>query len=256
MVIKMGETSSYLQTAGRALEILELIGSFPGLNLSEVARQCNMSTTVAYRLLYTLTVSGFLQQEPGGKRYFLGDKALLIGVQSLDNREVKRIAQYYMWDYYERTGEHCILTVPCAGRSICIEKIGSIRDVSNAVRFGGIYPLHKGASNRVLLAFLPPHEQQRYMDGLSMQDSSRQTLEAKLKEIVACGYDFSEGTLTPDRFALAFPLFDRSRNLVGALSTGGYASELTPQRKQTLMREFERVAEQVNLAMGSSPNMN
>mgnify|MGYP000076129469 FL=1 len=86
MIIKMGETSSYLQTAGRALEILELIGSFPGLNLSEVARQCNMSTTVAYRLLYTLTVSGFLQQEPGGKRYFLGDKALLIGVRRLDNR--------------------------------------------------------------------------------------------------------------------------------------------------------------------------
>ncbi len=54
----------------------------------------------------------FLQQEPGGKRYFLGDKALLIGAQSLDNREVKRIAQYYMWDYYERTGEHCILTIP------------------------------------------------------------------------------------------------------------------------------------------------
>ena len=106
----MGENSSYLQTVGRSLEILELIGLFPGLTLSEVARQCNMSTTVVYRLLYTLTASGFLQQEPGGKRYFLGDKALLIGAQSLDNREVKRIAQYYMWDYYERTGEHCILT--------------------------------------------------------------------------------------------------------------------------------------------------
>lgn len=117
----MGENSSYLQTVGRSLEILELIGLFPGLTLSEVARQCNMSTTVVYRLLYTLTASGFLQQEPGGKRYFLGDKALLIGAQSLDNREVKRIAQYYMWDYYERTGEHCILTIPCAGRSICIE---------------------------------------------------------------------------------------------------------------------------------------
>lgn len=149
----MGENSSYLQTVGRSLEILELIGLFPGLTLSEVARQCNMSTTVVYRLLYTLTASGFLQQEPGGKRYFLGDKALLIGAQSLDNREVKRIAQYYMWDYYERTGEHCILTIPCAGRSICIEKIGSIRDTSNSVRSGGIYPMHKGASNRVLLAF-------------------------------------------------------------------------------------------------------
>lgn len=251
----MGENSSYLQTVGRSLEILELIGLFPGLTLSEVARQCNMSTTVVYRLLYTLTASGFLQQEPGGKWYFLGDKAILIGVQSLDNREVKRIAQYYMWDYYERTGEHCILTIPCAGRSICIEKIGSIRDTSNSVRSGGIYPMHKGASNRVLLAFLPPHEQQRYMDGLSMHGSARQALEAKLEEIAACGYDFSEGTLTPGRFGLGFPLFDRSRNLVGAISTGGYISELTDQSKQTLVRKFGEVAEQINLAMGAFPSM-
>ena len=115
--------------------------------------------------------------------------------------------------------------------------------------------MHKGASNRVLLAFLPSHEQQRYMDGLSMHGSLRQELEAKLKEITACGYDFSEGTLHPGRFGLAFPLFDRSRSLVGALSTGGYVSELTPQSKQTLVRKFGEVAEQVNLAMGSSPRM-
>lgn len=115
-----------------------------------------MSTTVVYRLLYTLTASGFLQQEPGGKRYFLGDKALLLGVQSLDNREVKRIAQYYMWDYYERTGEHCILTIPCAGRSICIEKIGSIRDISNSVRSGGIYPMHKAWNGKPVFLYWTP----------------------------------------------------------------------------------------------------
>ncbi|MBR6376878.1 MAG: hypothetical protein IKS05_03830, partial [Oscillospiraceae bacterium] len=162
---------------------------------------------------------------------------------------------YYMWDYYERTGDQCILTIPSAGRSICIEKIGSIRDASNSVRSGGIYPMHKGASNRVLLAFLSPQEQQSYMDGISMEGPARQALEATLKEIAACGYDFSEGTLTPGRFGLGYPLFDRSRCLVGALSTGGYISELTPQRKQTLMRKFGEVAEQVNLALGSFPSM-
>ena len=88
-----------------------------------------------------------------------------------------------------------------------------------------------------------------------MHGAPRQALEDKLKEIAACGYDFSEGTLTPDRFALAFPLFDRSRSLVGALSTGGYVSELTPQSRQTLVREFGRVAEQVNLAMGALPHV-
>ena len=60
----MNETSSYLQTVGRALEILELIGRFPGLTLSELARRTGMNTTVIYRLLFTLSTVGFLQQDP------------------------------------------------------------------------------------------------------------------------------------------------------------------------------------------------
>ena len=256
MFFKMREASSYLQTVGRSLEILELIGSFPGLTLSEVARRCNMSTTVVYRLLYTLTASGFLQQEPGGKRYFLGDKALLLGAQSLDNREIKRIAQYYMWDHYERTGDTCILTVPCAGQSICIEKIGSLRDSSSAVRAGGVYPLHKGASNRVLLAFLPAGEQQRYLDDLGMDPNSRQKLRAERDAIVVRGYDFSVGLLTPDRFGLGFPIFDRSGRLAGGVSTGGYITSLTEQDRQELILRFQAVAAQINLAMGSPSTLN
>lgn len=249
----MGEASSYLQTVGRSLEILELVGSFPGLTLSEIARRYGMSTTVVYRLLYTLTCSGFLQQEPGGKRYFLGDKALLIGLQSLDNREIKRIAQHFMWDYYERTGEHCILTVPCAEYSLCIERIGSFPDASNTVRLGGIYPLHKGASNRVLLAFFPKPEQQRYLDRLSLNPEERQRLQGELDEVVARGYDFSRGALTPGQFGLGFPLFDRSRALVGALSTGGYLSDLSEEAKESLVRRFRETAAQINLAMGAPP---
>ena len=252
----MNETSSYLQTVGRALEILELIGRFPGLTLSELARRTGMNTTVIYRLLFTLSTVGFLQQEPGGKRYYLGDKTLLLGVQSLDNREIKRIAQYYMWDHYERTGDTCILTVPCAGQSICIEKIGSLRDSSSAVRAGGVYPLHKGASNRVLLAFLPAGEQQRYLDDLGMDPNSRQQLQAELDAIVVRGYDFSVGLLTPDRFGLGFPIFDRSGRLAGGFSTGGYITGLTEQDRQEMILRFQAVAAQINLAMGSPSTLN
>ena len=45
----MNETSSYLQTVGRALEILELIGRFPGLTLSELARRGAEGDFVAVR---------------------------------------------------------------------------------------------------------------------------------------------------------------------------------------------------------------
>lgn len=248
----MNEDKSYLQTVGRALEILELVGLFPGLTLSEAARHTGMSTTVTYRLLFTLTTEGFLQQESSGKRYFLGDKALLLGVQSLDNREVKRISQYYMWNYYEQTGDTCLLTVPCGGHSVCIEKIGSLQDSSNAVRAGGVYPLHKGASNRVLLAYLPRQEQEQYLNSLPVGDSERKDIREKLDEVVACGYDFSVGLLSAGRYGLGFPIFDRYGRLAGAFSTGGYVSDLDEESKQSLLRRLGETAAKINLAMGAN----
>ncbi len=247
------EDSSYLQTVGRALELLELVGQTPGLTLSEIARQTEMSTTVAYRILYTLGISGFLHQEPNGKRYYPGEKALLLGFQAIDAQEIRRISQHYMWDYYEKTGENCILTAPCQGLSLCLEKISSLRDSSSAVRVGCLYPLHRGASNRVLLAFMPREEQQRYLDKLELPPGNRETLQAKLDLAVANGYDYSIGVLSPGRFGLGFPVFDRKGQLAGALSTGGYIADLTDEMLAGLIRRIGQVAAHVNVAMGA-PN--
>ena len=57
------DKSKKLQTVERALDVLYLFHKYNGITLSFVAEEMNMSTTVAYRLLYTLADSGFLRQE-------------------------------------------------------------------------------------------------------------------------------------------------------------------------------------------------
>ena len=62
------DKSKKLQTVERALDVLYLFHKYNGITLSFVAEEMNMSTTVAYRLLYTLADSGFLRQEKASKR--------------------------------------------------------------------------------------------------------------------------------------------------------------------------------------------
>ena len=55
------EKQKGLQTVERALEVLYLFREYEGITLSFVTEKLGMCPAVAYRLLYTLTDSGFLR---------------------------------------------------------------------------------------------------------------------------------------------------------------------------------------------------
>ena len=68
---KYQDDPNYLQTAGRTLEVLQLFLEGESLSLTAVARRMELSSTVVYRLLYTLTAHGFLIQDED-KSYRVG----------------------------------------------------------------------------------------------------------------------------------------------------------------------------------------
>ena len=167
---------SYLQTAGRALEILNMFQTENSLSLNAIAKGLGVGTTVAYRLVYTLTAEGFLHQDAASKQYMLGDKAMILGFCAVYRNDVKRIAHDLIWQFYEQTGYSMTMTMLCDMKSLCIEHILSSRTGLTTTMFtGGLYPLHKGASNRVLLAFMPEDEREAYLAGLGMaaEDEAR-----------------------------------------------------------------------------------
>ena len=54
----------------------------------------------------------------------------------------------------DKCGLSVILTSLTDMQSLCVEKIEAEDDLQLSMRVGGIYPLHKGASNRPLLAYM------------------------------------------------------------------------------------------------------
>ena len=61
-------------------------------SLNTIAKGLGVGTTVAYRLVYTLTAEGFLHQDAASKQYMLGDKAMILGFCAVYRNDVKRIA--------------------------------------------------------------------------------------------------------------------------------------------------------------------
>ena len=56
--------------------------------------------------------------------------------------------------FMDKCGLSVILTSLTDMQSLCVEKIEAEDDLQLSMRVGGIYPLHKGASNRPLLAYM------------------------------------------------------------------------------------------------------
>lgn len=244
---------SYLQTAGRALEILNMFQTENSLSLNAIAKGLGVGTTVAYRLVYTLTAEGFLHQDAASKQYMLGDKAMILGFCAVYRNDVKRIAHDLIWQFYEQTGYSMTMTMLCDMKSLCIEHILSSRTGLTTTMFtGGLYPLHKGASNRVLLAFMPEDEREAYLAGLGMAAEDEARLRASLGLARRRGYDFTKNDMPGGLFAIGFPVFNSANRLVAGISCGGRSVDMTEELLDRMLGEARALALQINNRMGAT----
>lgn len=247
------DDASYLQTVGRALSILEMFRQENTLSLPAIASGLGVGKTIAYRLVHTLTAEGFLIQDPLTKQYSLGEQVLLLGFCAVQKQDVKRIAHDLLWNFHERTKISTYLTIPCGNQSLCVDRVVSDSTGRLSTVFvGGVYPLFRGASNRVLLAFASPRFQSSYLHGLGLQGEERARLEEDLKRARACGYDLTRNRLTEGLFAVGFPIYNSDNQLVAGLSVGGVDDSDRPDAVDQCVQQGRQLAVEINNQMGSN----
>lgn len=239
----MGLRDDRLQTLERSMRMLDCFQRQPAWTLMELVRTTGMNTTVVHRILNTFVATGYLEREPGSRRYTLGAHIYRF-VGSAARLDVVEIARPIMNELSRETGESVYLTVCRNGQSVCIAKIDSSHEVKLMMQLGGVYPLHRGASNKVLLAFLPPEVQDAYIED-RVPEEERVELRRQLEEIVARGYAYSAGEVTPGAYAIGVPIRNAAGVLVAALSLGGPTFRFDEERKDVLVRSITSAAARI-----------
>ena len=247
---KYQDDPNYLQTAGRTLEVLQLFLEGESLSLTAVARRMELSSTVVYRLLYTLTAHGFLIQDED-KSYRVGPALVSAGLRGLQAHKARAVASRYMWEFFRQSGGPGTMTPGRDMRSVGVERFRSIQDQNDTPFVGHSYPLHAGASHRILLAFLDRERQEAYLQDLFMDERTREDLRRELARIRERGYDYTEQAITKDVWGMSVPLFDSRGICVAGLSIGGYLSEMTPEVFRDRLRMLRQLARQINRARGA-----
>ncbi|MFL5863043.1 MAG: IclR family transcriptional regulator [Solirubrobacteraceae bacterium] len=209
----------------RAVDLLHHIGEQPvGPTVAELAGEAGMPTSTAYRLLAELEQHGLVQRGPDST-VALGTRLVALGRTAeagLRERLVEP-ATAVMEELCREVGETVILTAPCALEAIVLHvvetELHSVRLSYTVFRRG---PMHRGASGKVLAAYLEPAERRRLIGAADVPG-----LEADLDRVREHGIAVTVGELDEGAAAVAAPILDRRGRLVAGLSIAGPAQRMT-----------------------------
>lgn len=227
----MQKGSSYAQTLGRGLRVLEVLAaSSQPLSLPELSSRLAVHRSVAYRLVRTLIDHGLVQPLPDG-RY--GPGLGLVTLARAVGTDVRAVAHPVLTAASERLNATVILAVADGDEAVCLISVEpQASGLRVTYREGLRHPLHRGASGLAILSARPP------------QAGERAAVQAA--RVAGCAVSNSE--LETDTLAISAPVRLPGRPCQSAV-TALFAASSQPDEK-TAVDEVMSAAQTIAGSLG------
>ncbi|SHM67347.1 IclR family transcriptional regulator [Gracilibacillus kekensis] len=226
-----------VQSVERTLSILELLGKHPdGLSMTVLAKEINLAKSTTHRLLNTLLVKGYVQQDHQTGYYALGTQCLVLASHLLNNMDIRTVAKEALHNLSRTTAEVVHLCIHDRNEVVYIDKVESKQTLRMYSQIGRRAYMHCTGVGKVLLADFEPDELDQYIKeqglpkftGTTIIDSDR--LQAELTMIKEKGYAIDEQEHENGIRCIAAPVFDHEGKVVAAISIAGPVERVTKKR--------------------------
>jgi DNA-binding IclR family transcriptional regulator len=215
----------------RAVDLLGRLGEQSAeLTVAELASDAGMPTSTAYRLLAELEQHGLIRRGPD-RRVALGTRLVALGrtAEAGLHERVVEPASAVMSELSAVVGETVILTAPCGAEAIVLHAVETHRHpVRLSYPLFRRAPIHRGASGKILAAYLEPGERERLLRTVGVPG-----LAAQLDCIRRDGFAFTVGELDQGAAAVAAPVLDHRARIVAGLSIAGPAPRIAADLART-----------------------
>lgn len=220
----------------KAIHILDLLlpqGTEKELSVTELSRELDMPVQSVHRILASLVEHGFAAQNPKTKKYKLGLTIMKYGFLMWDSLMLRTVARPFMEELSQKTKETIYLATRENGEGVYIDSVDSPQVLKISEPIGLKLPLFIGASNRVILAYLPRKTQEALLDEVdwetvpSLRPMSRQYIEEEILTIQKQGYAITEGEATAGTTGIGAPIFSYDNMVIGSLNVAGPSLRFT-----------------------------
>lgn len=244
--------------AARLLRLVTAAGS-DGASLQELAIAADLSRSTAHRLLSALKSEGLVDRDGASTRWMPGPELFLMGSVAAARYDVTALARDIVRSLAVKTEESAFLSVRRADETVCLlREEGSFPIRSFVLSEGVRFPLGVASAGLAILAFLPDHDVDAYLErhpeieGSWGRAHGQRPLRTRLAETKERGYAVNPGLIIEGSWGLGAAVFDRSGRPEWALSLTGVAFRFGPDRMAELGRTLLAHAHQLSARISST----
>ena len=221
----------------------------PDWTVTEAAEALDLPVPTVHRLLAALQRHGYVARDEVTKRYRLGVAAFELGKRATASTDLQSTSLKVLESIAVACGETVLLTAisPDRRTSVCLERVESRKPLRLSVVPGLRVPLHAGASQKALLAYMSNSDLHAFVDGglptlcdATITDPA--VLEKELRSIRRRGWATSYQETNLGLWGIAITLLDSRTNPVAAVGLAGPRARLPKSRIPEVLRVLDEGA--------------
>lgn len=255
----MTEQEYPLHTLEAAFDVIEsfLSAQDSAQGVTEISRRLGLSKTRVFRILYTLTGRGYVQQDPHTQKYTLGLGFLALGEAVRNRIDLLRAAEPFLVELADVSGDTSYLVVRLSTGAMLADRRQGRQMLQVTTPIGQVLPHHVGAGPKVLLAYLPEPEREHAINQMEFTSytpntiADRDELRQYVARVLEQGYASDEGDYEPGVCAVGAPVWDHSGSVVAALSIAVPQSRYSEERRKQLIELAMDAARRLSAALGA-----
>lgn len=242
--------SSGPRVLDRTFAILRLFTpDLPDWTVTEAAEALDLPVPTVHRLLAALQRHGYVARDERSKRYRLGVAAFELGRRATAATDLQTTSLEVLESIASQSGETVLLTAisPDRRTSVCLERVESRKPLRLSVVPGLRVPLHAGASQKALLAYMSDADLHAFVEGglptlcdATITDPG--LLEKELRDIRRRGWATSYQETNLGLWGIAITLLDSGANPVAAIGLAGPRARLPQSRIPEVLQVLDEGA--------------
>lgn len=239
----------------KTLNVLEAVArNAKGLSLAEIVKHVGMPKTTAFRILEILAGREYVTWNQENERYYIGIKALEIGLSGLIGQDIVDVSIPYLQALSISVGETSFLAVYNNGDVVYLYKAEGTGSIQTTAQLGSRRPAYCTALGKVILANLAIEETDRIFEKKLTKLTEKTIVDrVKLYEEFAMirsnGYAVDDEGVEYGLFCLAVPIYNYTGKVVAAISVSGPIKRLH-ENYEKVISELTQVGATISRRLG------
>ena len=245
-MVKREKANYMIQSVSHALDVLEELAKAAGeIGVTELSKRLKLHKNNVFRLLATLELRGYVEQNKETEDYRLGVKALQLGQSYIVQSKLVSRAGPILKTLAEQLGETVSLAVLQNGQVQFPLTFESRKAVKVAPRVAISFAAKQNAAGRLLIAQLPDAVVTEALSGNTPHDAA---IRSQLSELRNSGTIVDRGAIEAEVVSISKVVRSFGNEVAGAIEV------LVPQYRakiENLMPAIDEAATQLSSALGS-----